>query len=175
MATSVNSSTPKIVGALVMSAVIAVGTAVFIVKPNIKDESSNKNIPTKSSQAQSSTSSTPTNSTTSTNPVASSNPTTANGQTYTEKMRYIVPKGGNTIEVTVGVKDGVITTVSDKHVYGGRDSESQYYTESFDSEVSSVVVGKKVSNISSTRIAGASLTSQAFYDALLQISNRVNG
>ena len=62
---------------------------------------------------------------------------------------------------------------STKHNYSDR--KSAMYIQSFNSEVQSEVVGQKLSNVSPTRIGGASLTSQGFYDVLANISTKVNG
>lgn len=85
--------------------------------------------------------------------------------TYTASQSYRVPHGeSNSIQVTVTISSGKISAVTANDSY--TDGESGMYIQSFESSVSSVMVGQSMGSTSFSRIGGASLTSMAFYDAL---------
>ncbi len=89
--------------------------------------------------------------------------------TYTKTVTYSVPHEKNTIKVTLTVKDGAITQVSNEHDYADR--ESTRYVDRFENAISTAVVGKKLDNISLSRVGGASLTTRGFMNALSAIVN----
>lgn len=85
--------------------------------------------------------------------------------TYSSTVSYSVPKGDtNSITVGVTISSGKITAVTTGSGYS--DHESGEYISSFESSVDGVIVGQSLGSISSSRIGGASLTSEAFYEAL---------
>lgn len=176
MANSTNNSTPKIIGAVVITSVVAVGSYVYIVNPL-----SSKTTPSTSTQTSSSTASPasqPNTPATSTAPATSTpqptpSVTPQTDQTNNNKTQYYVPGGANSIDVTITTKAGVVTDVKNVHKYADRESSS--YIQSFDSAIKKYIVGKNIKNVSPSRIGGASLTSNAFFEALQQISTQVNG
>lgn len=103
--------------------------------------------------------------TTSTNdsPASTSTGSYKNG-TYTASTSYMVPRGTNTINVTLTIVDGVITSISTKHT--SNDHESALYIDSFDSDIDDATTGESLSGFSVSRIGGASLTTDAFNDVL---------
>lgn len=91
--------------------------------------------------------------------------------TYTAAASYSVPRSSNTIDVSLTVKDGVVTAVKTSHNYSDR--ESGMYIDSFDSSIQSSVVGKSIGSLTSlSRVGGASLTTYGFEDALATIANQ---
>lgn len=88
--------------------------------------------------------------------------------TYTKTAGYSVPHDQNSITVTIVVKNGAITSVSDNHDYGS--NESSRYISRFDSAISSKVVGQKLGSVSLSRVGGASLTTNGFLSALSAIT-----
>lgn len=85
--------------------------------------------------------------------------------TYTTTQSYSVPHGGqNSVKATITIASGKITAVTVDDSY--TDGESGMYIQDFESSVKGVVVGQSIGSTSFSRIGGASLTSQAFYDAL---------
>ena len=102
-------------------------------------------------------------STTTTTPVTTTSNKYKDG-TYTASATYSVPHGSNSISVNVTIANDAITNVSTNHTY--KDSESGMYVDSFDSYISSKVVGKSVSSLSLSRVGGASLTTIGFNNAL---------
>jgi hypothetical protein len=89
--------------------------------------------------------------------------------TYTKEGSYITPGGQESITVTVTLKDGIVTDSSVQNVANNRDSRE--YQSLFTNSYKSKVVGKPVGEISLSRVAGSSLTSSGFNDALEQIRN----
>lgn len=85
--------------------------------------------------------------------------------TYTKTISYYVPHGGsNSVKVTLTVSGGTITSVSADDTY--TDRESGMYISSFESEVSSDAKGQSLASYSPSRIGGASLTTEAFAEAI---------
>lgn len=83
---------------------------------------------------------------------------------YTETGKYISPGGQESIEVTLILSGGTIT---DATVIGDATSgEAKEYQEKFISSYKQNVVGKDVDEVSLSRVAGSSLTSNGFNDAL---------
>ncbi|GAA1940187.1 hypothetical protein GCM10009775_35130 [Microbacterium aoyamense] len=84
--------------------------------------------------------------------------------TYTAEGTYQTPESVETISVTVALEDGIITSVD---VEGDpQKAESQQYQGQFIGGISDEVVGKSIDEISVSRVAGSSLTSGGFNDAI---------
>ena len=67
------------------------------------------------------------------------------------------------------IDNGTVTAIKTTHNY--TDRESDYYISSFDSLIEQEVKGKKLDELSIGRVGGASLTSNAFDDAIATIKN----
>lgn len=89
--------------------------------------------------------------------------------TYSASVNYYVPHGTNSLTAKITVKDGKVTALSTDHEYA--DHESGMYVDSFESAIKSAVVGQDVGSLSLSRVGGATLTTQAFDDALTTIRN----
>jgi uncharacterized protein with FMN-binding domain len=87
--------------------------------------------------------------------------------TYTEDAEYTSPGGTEEIEVTVTLADGVITEV--EVVGDGDNPNSKRYQGEFADGIGDVVVGKSIDEISVDKVAGSSLTSSGFNDAIEEI------
>ena len=84
--------------------------------------------------------------------------------TYTADGSYQTPESVEKISVTVTLQDDVITAVS---VSGNpQKRESEEYQSKFIGGISSEVVGKSIEEISVSRVAGSSLTSGGFNQAI---------
>jgi len=84
--------------------------------------------------------------------------------TYTETGNYITPGGRETIKVTVTLANDIITDAS---VTGDATSgESKEYQSDFIGGFKKLVVGKDIDEVSLSRVAGSSLTSNGFNTAL---------
>lgn len=171
MTPSINSNTPKVVGAIAIGGIVTAGAFVFL-RPVDAPTDSAAHITTTAAQTQPTTQTTSqTESTTTTSTTGTTQANTA-AQTYTKTLSYYVPRETNSIHVSVTIADGVITSVETSHDYSDRESGS--FINRFENGVQSAVVGKNIKDISATRIGGASLTSQAFYDALQSIAEQVS-
>lgn len=106
-------------------------------------------------------------STTSTSSMTSSS--TYKEGTYSATVSYYVPHGTNSLTAKVTVSGKKITSVSVNDDYS--DHESAMYIDSFESAIKSAVVGRDLGSLSLSRVGGATLTTQAFDDALTTIRN----
>ena len=83
---------------------------------------------------------------------------------YTESADYQSPNGTEEVTVTVTLADGVITAV--EVVGDGDNPNSKRYQGEFADGIGDVVVGKNIDEISVDKVAGSSLTSAGFNDAI---------
>ena len=89
--------------------------------------------------------------------------------TYTAEGSYQTPESIETIEVTVTLADGVI---EDVEVVGNPTKpESEEYQGRFIGGISDEVVGRSIDEIQVSRVAGSSLTSGGFNEAIEQIKS----
>lgn len=92
----------------------------------------------------------------------------ANG-TYTAEGSYATPESVETITVTVTLADDVVTAVE---VTGEpQKRESQQYQGQFVGGIADVVVGQSIDNLQVSRVAGSSLTSSGFNEAIEAIKS----
>lgn len=90
--------------------------------------------------------------------------------TYTAEGSYNTPGGDESITITVTLQNGLVTSTSATST--PMDSDAQEYQDAFKSAYKGQVVGKKVDNLRLSRVAGSSLTSIGFNNALDQIKNQ---
>lgn len=84
--------------------------------------------------------------------------------TYTAAGSYQTPESVETIEVTLSLEGDTITAVE---VTGDPQArESQQYQQQFIGGISDQVVGRSLDEVSVSRVAGSSLTSGGFNEAL---------
>lgn len=89
---------------------------------------------------------------------------------YSATGSYISPAGRESIELTVTIKEGVITNTSIMNQ--ATDPEALQHQELFSDHYKTLIVGKKINDVASlSRVAGSSLTSNGFNDALDQIKD----
>jgi len=89
--------------------------------------------------------------------------------TYTADGTYATPESVETISVTVTLQDDVITDVE---VTGNpQKRESEEYQSKFIGGIAAVVVGQDIDDIQVSRVAGSSLTSGGFNDAIETIKS----
>lgn len=160
-----NSSTPPTRPHPAVTAVIIVVmigmVAAAVVALNHKDSVSNTSAMTTTPLATTS----PTTTTAPSTSAASSG--TYKDGTYTASTSYFTPDGQEDAKLTITLANNVVTAsdFSEQALSG----EGQRYQNRFDSNYKSEVVGQKVSDISLSRVAGASLTTDGFSQALEQI------
>lgn len=90
--------------------------------------------------------------------------------TYTATSGYQVPHGQESIKVNVTLSGGTITAVSVSN--SENDHDSAFYQEEFTQGYKSAVVGKKISGLHISSVAGASDTTDGFNQALEQIASQ---
>ncbi len=89
-------------------------------------------------------------------------------KTYTGSGTYLTPARTNhKIDVSLTVEDGIVTAAD--VVYDGSEGYSNPNQERFDGAYEAQVVGKSLDSISLSRVGGASLTSEAFNQAVVAI------
>jgi len=87
--------------------------------------------------------------------------------TYTAEGSYQTPQTVETVKVTVTLEDDVVTAV--EVVGDPQVRESQQYQSFFIGGIADEVVGKRIDELSVSRVAGSSLTSGGFSRAIEQI------
>lgn len=89
--------------------------------------------------------------------------------TYTASGSYQTPESVETVSVTISLEGDVITAVE---VTGDPQArESQQYQQQFIGGIADEVVGKSLDEVSVSRVAGSSLTSTGFNEALETIKS----
>lgn len=151
--------TKAIVGLVVVVLLVIAATAVVATGKAGKDSAP---ILGRSSSSSSSANSSP-----STAPSATTN---FKDGTYTASANYETPGGTQTMNVKLTVSGNTVTDVS--ITQNATEREDEAYQSAFESEYKSGVVGKKVSDISLSRVAGASLTTDGFNSALADIEKQ---
>lgn len=87
--------------------------------------------------------------------------------TYTEDGKYTSPGGPQSVTVKLTLADNKVTAVT---VTGhATDPTAKSYQAQFVDGISSEVVGKNIDSLNISRVAGSSLTSGGFNDALKAI------
>lgn len=90
--------------------------------------------------------------------------------TYSANGSYQTPGGTESIDVSVTLSSGTITDA--KVALNARGGEAEEYQSKFASGFKSQVVGKKINEVSLTRVAGSSLTPKGFNSAIADIENQ---
>lgn len=161
---SINPSTPRIVGALAI-AVVAGVSGYFIVTSQVGDQQQQDvavSVIEQTDVTPTAPQSPPQSG------VSSSGASTYTDGVYTKKARYSVPDGGsNTLTIVLTISGDTITAVTATSTIAER--ESQRYVDSFSANISSRVVGKPIDDAYVGRVGSASLTSRAFNDVLDEI------
>ncbi len=163
------------VGVLALVLAIAGGVSLLNKQETTETADAESNDGSRQTTASSSAQSTPTSSATTT--AASTAPATAstaantykNG-TYSASGTYSTPGGAESINVTLTIKDGVVTDSSVSQSTTNR--ESQEFFNSFAASYKGKVVGQKLESLSLSRVSGSSLTPRGFNSALASIKSK---
>ena len=89
---------------------------------------------------------------------------------YTATGNFDTAGGSDTITVSLTLKGEVITDVSTKT--SATDADSLEYDGQFNNNIKSAVVGKKINELTLSRVAGSSLTTEGFNGAIAQIERQ---
>ncbi|HSX28208.1 MAG TPA: hypothetical protein VLF60_02050 [Candidatus Saccharimonadales bacterium] len=150
-----------------MAATIAVIIVTIMAVMSIEALSTKKATPTATPVVTTSTAATPTSSTQSSS--TSANQMYKDG-TYTVTDSYDSPGGQESMQVSLTIKNDIVTdsTVLPQ----AYDRDSREFQNVFIEDYKTYVVGKEVSSLRLNRISGASLTTQGFNDAVAQIKTQ---
>jgi len=97
----------------------------------------------------------------------------ASGQSYSASAEYLTP-ARTPLEVTVNMTVAADGTVTESDViYDDGAGYSNAHQERFDNAYASEVIGENISDINLSRVGGASLTTEAFNEAVAQIAAQV--
>ena len=146
------------VAAIIVVVLIGVAIAAAI---TVNKDSANK----ETTNPAPSTQNTPTESTPSQSPDSSTS-SYKNG-TYVATGSYSTPGGRESIELTVQISNDIVTATNLKQ--NAMTSEAKEYQQRFASGYKDLIVGKDINEVSLSRVAGSSLTSNGFNTALEQI------
>lgn len=94
--------------------------------------------------------------------------------TYSNQQTYRVPEGhSNIINVKITLSGDVVKELNIGSSYSNRESEE--YVGDFESSIKSKVVGKKINDLDLSVVGGASLTTDAFNEAIKEIESEAKG
>ncbi|HSX44418.1 MAG TPA: FMN-binding protein [Patescibacteria group bacterium] len=155
--------------AVLLAIVVIVGGAVAFGK---KKSLSTVSADSSTASVAADTSTTPAASNASTTPAASTANTSSayKDGTYRATGAFDTPESTDNIQVSITLKNGIITDSSATATANAR--ESRQYDAAFINGYKSYVVGQSISKVYLNRVSGASLTSQGFNNALEQIKTQ---
>ncbi len=157
---------PKIhpaVAALIVIVLVGIVASVVIVVNN--SNNSDKN--TSTTQSTEETQPAGTSEETATDTPAVTNTSGYADGTYNATASYVTPGGIESIDLTLTIASGVITNT--ELAASGNSDHAEGHQMAFEAEYKDLIVSKSVDEVSLSRVAGSSLTTNAFNDALEQI------
>ncbi len=89
---------------------------------------------------------------------------------YSTMGNYTAPSGAESIDVTLTLKDGVVEAASVKA--NAENPISKKFQDGFVASYKSLVVGKKIADLSLSKVSGASLTTDGFNEALEELKTQ---
>lgn len=92
--------------------------------------------------------------------------------TYTADGSYATPESVETVSVTITLEDDVVTAVTVEGEPSNR--ESSDYQSQFIGSIADQVVGVNLDDLSVSRVAGSSLTSTGFNEAIETIKSEAS-
>lgn len=96
-------------------------------------------------------------------------PSTLTG-TYSKSVEYRAPRGVvEVLDVELELIDDEIVAYDFDFSKGHQDSDSLHHQQDFENTVEELIVGKDINDINLSRVGGASLTTEAFNQAIEQI------
>jgi uncharacterized protein with FMN-binding domain len=143
---------PGLVALIAVALIAIVATAVIVIGTGSKTTENDEAVPAQDTPDSSS---------------STSNTSEYKNGIYTATGSYSTPGGQESIELTVTLDGSTVTDTSLKEM--GKTGEAKQYQGEFASGYKALTVGKKIDEISLSRVAGSSLTSNGFNEALNQI------
>lgn len=157
-----------------MIVVILGGLIAFIMWRRSASDEVSEVFPEKTEQGVPATGSTPTPNSQLPAPDVSATPTTQKSVykdgTYTATGNYASPGGADSIDVTLTLKDDVVTDVL--VIPKGLSPSSKRWEENFAGGIKAEIVGQKIDSIQLDSVSGSSLTPIGFMDALAKIKTQ---
>ena len=153
------------IAALIVIVLVGIVASVAITVKNNQDAAQGDVQTTQNSQQSSSSQNE--------SPTESTDTSTYEDGTYSATGSYISPGGVESIDLTMTIENGVITAT--ELGQNASDGDAQQYQAAFASGYAELIVGKDVNEVSLSRVAGSSLTSNGFNDALDQIKDDARG
>ncbi|MCW1930366.1 MAG: hypothetical protein KIH62_003550 [Candidatus Kerfeldbacteria bacterium] len=161
--------------------VIVVGSGVIayqVSKPTETETPTNTNVVSTNTNTRTNANTVRTNintSTTNANTSVAKNTNTnvssgANG-TFSATVSYQAPNESNTITVSVTIANDIVQSTTLSSQPGG--AQSAQYQAAFKAAYTSKVVGQNINTLNLSRVGGATLTTQAFNNAIAQIKNQL--
>ena len=93
-------------------------------------------------------------------------------KTFSSSVSYGVPENGTqSMSLTVTVNGTTITNISISQTKGA--GKSRNYQNNFEASYKSLVLGKDIKSLNLSRVGGASITTNAFNQAIKSISNQL--
>ena len=145
------------VAALIVIVLIGVVASVVITVQNNQDAAKNEATTQPAQTTQNTDTQQPATS-------GSSDTSTYKDGTYSATGSYATPGGMESIKLTVTIKNGIITNT--ELGQNATDRDAKQYQSAFAGGYADLVVGKNVNEVSLSRVAGSSLTSNGFNRAL---------
>lgn len=90
---------------------------------------------------------------------------------YSTSVSYRVPSGVYEMGVDLSIQDDIITGVFIKKP-AQREENSEVYQSSFEQNINSEAIGKKIQDINLTRIGTSSITTKGFMEAVKKIQDQ---
>jgi len=90
---------------------------------------------------------------------------------YDTEVSYRVPSGEENIKVSITIDKDVISDI--KVNLSKTDKQSLEYQTGFENSYKSLVLGKNIKEVNLSRVGGASLTTNAFMEAIKSISQKL--
>jgi uncharacterized protein with FMN-binding domain len=157
-----SSSPNKAIVAVIIIVILAAVTAGTVYVLNSRTTESDSSISTSSSSEEAASSDAA--------PSTDSSASTYKDGDYTASGTYSSPGGQEEVEVSLTLANNVITAVN-VTTDAASGTSAQYQSE-FKSNYKTLVVGKNINEVKLSRVAGSSLTSTGFNDALEQIKSQ---
>ncbi len=92
-------------------------------------------------------------------------------QSFTETIGYDPEGRSETITVSVTLSENIVTELTSIHSMN--DGKSRRYQMNFEAEIQPLVVGKDIKTLQLSRVAGASVTTDAFMQAIEVIRAKI--
>jgi uncharacterized protein with FMN-binding domain len=89
---------------------------------------------------------------------------------YSANVSYDVPENNETLALTISISNGLVTDVNVSQSKTGRKSAN--YQTNFEKSYKQFVIGKQLKDINLSRVGGASITTNAFMEAIKAVQKQ---